>query len=515
MRCRKKRPWSAIALSLAGPLVWLGVASPSLGDDGAAGYEMSAHVARLSTSGMIANARETTQVFGSSALEEYLQAASLIRLLREGMGEAGLGLHDAKSDRASAELDIVNKLLHARGIQARIELSGEGDKRTFSIVSGEPSSEVRVDVGPDLRPWANNPLDDASLESFHTTRDGLLSDEEYQGLTFTLIPEGAQQAAPTDPPPTIGTTCPYTIDYQCTVGTQQCTANGGTCTSGTCTSGSCTSATGCTQTQCTNGAACTAGGECTNGSGCTNGGDCTAGTTCTIDGCTGGRLCTDGGGCTQNNSCTTASSACTSGGSCTNGGTCTNGGNCTSGTHCTGGLSCSSNNACTQGNGGCTQGSKCTGGDFCTRGAGCTTNTGLHACTQSACSNASHCTQGYCTTANKCTDGTACHNTAGDGCTVVASGCPPPATSGPSCSSGAAICQATSGGVGLAETICVIPIDEQPTSIPVDISSAVRWGFDVMSSDSSLAGSAWLAVFALGLLPARIRLGRRPQESSV
>lgn len=426
-RCRRIRVGLGIRPWLCGIGVVL-CGSVAIGAQSSAGYEASAHIARLSTMGMVDRVRTTTQIEQGAAIESILHAAGLARLLRDGMGPNGtIGLDDSDSVKSERQIKVFNGLLKARGIDARLERVVLDGTTTFHLIGGSGDAVITVDVGPDLREWADHPLHVSVLEQMGVTWLELNEDGRFAQAVQAATGDVGEAGDAGGAQP-----LPATISSQCTVGAEGCTS-ASTCTTSKCTSGSCTSSTGCTQDSCTAGS-CTSGSECTVGDGCTRGGDCTAGKNCTgSDSCTKGDKCTRGGNCTGSNSCTSSSEACTSGSYCTSsgGGMCTRGPACTSGSECTGGDSCSHGTHCTQGPGGCTQGGQCTTGEFCSMGSNCT-NGSSHGCTQSSCSSASRCTYGPCTNATKCTDGSACSSgvnpcayTYQSGCTY-GGGCPPP-----------------------------------------------------------------------------------------
>lgn len=456
-RCNPRRAMARLCAGAAAAAVLaISPAASARSMESAEGYEVFAHVARLSTEGMIGDVRTAQQILGSRALDDYLRAAAHSRTLRSLLQSGELDLSDANSERAAEDVEVFNRLLEGVGVSGRVEIVRNEDGAEFRLVSGRDGESVVIDIGPDLRDWVESPLHDSLLEPFEVTLDDLRRDSQYQGVIKEIQPIEEEPVFPA------------TDTFLCTKGDENC-SYGAHCTTVTCTSGSCTSSTGCTQFWCTNGSlSCTSGPQCTLGSGCTNGGDCTAGNTCTSGGgsCTHGEKCTKGEGCTRNGSCTSNPSACTSGANCTNssGGTCTAGTNCTRGDQCTGGDKCSSGTSCTRGAGGCTLTPGCTTGPTCSSGSGCThTNRG-------------------CTSASGCTNATAC--TRANGCTS-AQGC----WERP-------VVPSSSGGGGSASYV-----------------SAIRAGASgvasLMTSESSLAGCAWLAILGLGMAPARIWRGRQ------
>lgn len=474
LRRTMARPWLCCSLlALTGPAASAG--------QSAAGYEVFAHIARLSTAGMVERVRTTQQIEQGAAIESILYAAGLARMVREGMGPDGtLGLDNAESSKVDQQVRVFNELLLARGINARIERVELEGASTFRLTGGSGSGAITIDVGPDLREWADNPLHVSVLEQLGMDLHELTEDGRFGQALNAATGEAVEQ----DPPPTISS--------QCTVGSEGCTLAAG-CTTSKCTSGSCTSSTGCTQDSCTAGS-CTSGTECTVGDGCTKGGDCTAGKNCTgSDSCTKGEKCTRGGNCTGSNSCTSGSEACTFGSECTgsSGGMCTRGPACTAGSECTGGNNCSTGTHCTQGNGGCTLGGKCTTGEFCSMGNHCTSGGGTHACTEQSCSDAARCTYSPCTNATKCTDGSACSNagsycaptyqqfcTLANGCTG-GSGCPPQQQS-----------ISMQGGT-------------EPGSALALAGHSFTRVKTFMTSDSQAASFAWMGLLLIGMSPFR------------
>ncbi|MEM8835863.1 MAG: hypothetical protein AAGD00_08585 [Planctomycetota bacterium] len=421
--------------------------------------EASRHIARLSTEGMIAKARSTDRIASFSALDAYLEATAVtLRLRAQSPGLGDLGFEDAGAAHAATDARILTAALHGLGIDARLDVRPDGSGRpAYFLDAGEAPDAVSINFGSSLRGWLDAPLNSTTLRSF-----GVSWQEVMEEPQFAQIIESIDEDAPVEPEPE-----PDTRSSLCTVGDQGCSDQ--QCTVAACTSGNCTNQEGCTLGNCTNNSPCTSGDQCTGGDGCTGGADCTNGGECTgggfdlHPGCTSGSLCTGGTSCTASGSCTANARACTEHGACTE------------------------SDACTQG-GACTDGTQCTGGEVCTAGWGCSAGA---SCTFGSCTGKNGCTDAFkCTDRGECTEREGCH-TSGN--------CQP---------------TQTSGGIGIAVTPCVQPVDpsvpvKQPgellpgDSIASTIGHGTGYVWSELTSGSHTAGCVWFLILAPGMLGLR------------